>query len=115
MAVSPGRKTRGEKRLLLFAHVRKGLLGTEFVLNVNASTMATTTGTASPKPFMDLSKIPDWLVTHPELLKRGITLYKPLQPVSTSLYTHSAPAQHQLRHSCQSFRQSGSQRDRYTS
>ena len=36
------------------------------------------------KPAIDMSKIPDWLLTHPELRKRGITLHTPLQPVSTT-------------------------------
>ncbi|PIL34804.1 hypothetical protein GSI_02591 [Ganoderma sinense ZZ0214-1] len=48
--------------------------------------MATTTDTAapsapsSPEPVVSMEKIPDWLVTHPELRKRGITLRRPLQP-----------------------------------
>ena len=28
----------------------------------------------------DMRKIPDWLLNHPELRKRGIILYKPVQP-----------------------------------
>ncbi|KAM5541293.1 hypothetical protein V8D89_005222 [Ganoderma adspersum] len=32
------------------------------------------------RPTIDMSKIPDWLLTHPELRKRGITLHTPLQP-----------------------------------
>ena len=36
-----------------------------------------------PEPELIMSKIPDWLLTHPELLKRGITVNWPLQPVST--------------------------------
>ncbi len=67
------------KRLLLLPHFEAG---SDFHL----STMTTTTALAapaSPEPVIDLRKIPDWLLTHPELRKRGIILHKPLQPVST--------------------------------
>ncbi len=48
-------------------------------------TLAITTALApgSEPGVMDLRKIPDWLLIHPELRKRGIILHKPLQPVST--------------------------------
>ncbi|PIL34783.1 hypothetical protein GSI_02570 [Ganoderma sinense ZZ0214-1] len=35
---------------------------------------------ALPTPKATISKVPDWLLTHPELHKRGITLRSPLQP-----------------------------------
>ncbi|KAM5541271.1 hypothetical protein V8D89_005200 [Ganoderma adspersum] len=44
--------------------------------------MATATDPAPTTPISDFSKVPDWLLTHPELLKRGIALHKPLQPLS---------------------------------
>ena len=44
---------------------------------------ASSAARASPEPAMSMSKIPDWLLTHPELLKRGIVVHEPLQPVST--------------------------------
>nr|VWO94728.1 Lmo1883 protein [Ganoderma boninense] len=34
----------------------------------------------SPEPFISMVTIPKWLITHPELRKRGITLERPLQP-----------------------------------
>ena len=39
---------------------------------------------------MSMFKIPDWLLTHPELHKRGIVLHKPLQPVNISARTYSS-------------------------
>ncbi|PIL34802.1 hypothetical protein GSI_02589 [Ganoderma sinense ZZ0214-1] len=44
---------------------------------------------ASPQPVVSMERIPDWLITHPELRKRGITLHRPLQPFTvyrTDLY-----------------------------
>nr|VWO99431.1 Uncharacterized protein [Ganoderma boninense] len=41
---------------------------------------ATLSTPPSPTPSIDMEAIPDWLVTHPELRKREITLYRPLQP-----------------------------------
>ncbi|PIL34767.1 hypothetical protein GSI_02554 [Ganoderma sinense ZZ0214-1] len=35
---------------------------------------------APPRREPTMSKIPDWLLTHPELHKRGITVHSPLQP-----------------------------------
>nr|VWO95311.1 N/A [Ganoderma boninense] len=34
----------------------------------------------SPEPFISMAMIPNWLITHPELRKRGIMLERPLQP-----------------------------------
>ena len=39
---------------------------------------------------MSMFKIPDWLLTHPELRKRGIVVHKPLQPVNISARTYSS-------------------------
>ncbi|PIL34816.1 hypothetical protein GSI_02603 [Ganoderma sinense ZZ0214-1] len=36
---------------------------------------------SSPEPVMSMAKIPDWLLTHPELRKRGLVVHEPsLQP-----------------------------------
>ena len=57
---------------------------------VHLSTMTTTTvpvgppSPVDPEPIMSMAKIPDWLLTHPELIKRGIVVREPLQPVSLS-------------------------------
>ncbi|PIL34808.1 hypothetical protein GSI_02595 [Ganoderma sinense ZZ0214-1] len=34
----------------------------------------------TPKPVASMAKIPDWLLTHPELHKRGIVVHRPVQP-----------------------------------
>ncbi|TBU55757.1 hypothetical protein BD310DRAFT_669407 [Dichomitus squalens] len=42
--------------------------------------MATFTGHIDSRPIPDMRKIPDWLLNHPELHKRGVVLHKSLQP-----------------------------------
>ena len=47
----------------------------------------------------DMRKIPDWLLNHPELRKRGIILYKPIQPARIfilSVSVKSLPARQSL-------------------
>ena len=44
------------------------------------------------EPTNYMSTIPDWLLTHPELRKRGLSVHTPLQPVSRTLaaYTYDS-------------------------
>ncbi|KAM5541247.1 hypothetical protein V8D89_005176 [Ganoderma adspersum] len=43
---------------------------------------------ADPEPVVSTAKIPDWLLTHPELLKRGIVIREPLwQPLTSENFT----------------------------
>ena len=44
----------------------------------------------TPDGLPDMRRIPDWLLNHPELAKRGIVLQKPIQPVRMIIYLFTA-------------------------